>query len=154
MDDGAISVGGLVFIARWLAKLRGAWEPGVRFGSPRQEATESHLSWWHVPITLRRRFYQFATIKRCVIELQPPELPEARLPIAMRWRSRDAWNGISEVELQAGRTDVVPLAIRDERTPDGHAVSTNETFLNRAQGKMGAPAWEVLAQATSSVCTG
>jgi len=83
--------------------------PTPIFGSPRQEAGQHYLSWWHIPITL----YGGSDTPNGKIEHCTVHVLRSALPANMRWQSDDP-RGDEEATLLEGRTRLVPIAIRCE----------------------------------------
>lgn len=120
--------------------------PTVEFGCPRQESgwgpsEPRNIAWWHIPISIRFKFWwQKAPIERCRVFLHPNNRGAG---IYLRWQSRDSQEGVSEINLDEGRTYLVPVAFRDE-TGDGSAAITNDNFLLSRTAKWRVPAGSTL----------
>jgi hypothetical protein len=112
VDPTLPSVGLLKLVLGWIQKF--TLDPQIRFGSPQQRATETWRVWWHVPITLKRRWWSWReSIPRCIVQLIPPDR-EPEKPMNLRWQHRDSATGTSEITLDCGRLKLIPIAIRDE----------------------------------------
>ena len=131
---------GVSLPAVWIVgPARKAWRamsPRPEFLPPQQRAgvhDTPTLSYWHVPISLKRPLLGKKKFERCtiwLIRLWGENAPGEG--IALRWQSRDG-PSVSRETLVYGETIPVPIARRDEAETNP-AVITNENYLN-SRGK-------------------
>ena len=108
--------GWLLGVLNWLARLKGVALPALKFDAPRQCARELTISWWHVPVIVKRpSFFRRNEIPQCTVHLLLYSNGDIQTTFDLRWQSRDYAQGTSEVLLQYGRPLLVPVVWRDER---------------------------------------
>lgn len=121
--------GGGDFVLGFLRAGYRVMPPRIDFRDPKQAASECHLSWWHIRVSLKKSMYlrkqiiEGASI-RCRITSENGAVDDIR---DLRWRSRDKREGESLTTLQYGDAQFVPVALRDERT--GRTRLTDDCFL-------------------------
>lgn len=102
----------------------------IEWREAKQAASESHLSWLHIRVTLKgsrylRKQKQERVSVSCRITEENDKIDEIR---DLRWRSPDKKpEGEFYIMLEHGRVEYIPVALRNEQ--DGKTVLTDQSFL-------------------------
>jgi len=101
----------LIVIFGWLAP-RHIWLPKLLIGRPQDLASEEYVCWWHVHVSLERRFWQLDRLFNCRIYL----VIESNKTTQLLWRTPNAVEPEETVTLQVGDDpQIVPVMVRSVR---------------------------------------
>lgn len=127
----SVPTGLLWSLARW------AMPPVVEFLAPsqRQKRDAEHISWWHIPVTVRRKFRWIGPSSLPVGEFLLVFRDEDGSEMVLNMGVGDAVvrKTYARTALQEGEVVLVPIVKRDEKDEKKGALVTDARFLEKGQ---------------------